>query len=858
MRLICAFIFINSFSIAQSLDSLKNALSTTVDAKKQLILYNQLVDEYWHIEPQIAIKYVDTAYQIAQSVEYPEGLLNALSNKGIAFYTVGEYDSAGKYYLKAISLGKDINVKTQANLYYLSLLKKEGKFPQILSLVDEELEFTPLEQLDAAFLRSAADVFITLGDLKRSNEFLAECVSRDLYQKDSEYQATTNKVLARHLNLMGRYDSAVMLLNESLKYFKSENDSLTTAESKLILGDLYQTKGKLKAAQEQFNEALKIYKSADYDFGIADAKFQLGSFYSGLSEYTIASKLLFEALAIYESQNNQNEVVKTYLEIGWINSVQKINDKAEEYIRKAISISNTLQNHRLASRSYNMLGIYYDRLDKNEKSIEAYRKALELRMRVGDKRGTAAILYNIGYVEEKKGNYAKTEELYLQAYELDKEIGNNLGIAISESSLGSLYTNLRSYEIAEDYLEEARGKLINLNSPLNLLDNYRYSAELYEKQGEVKKANIYYKKIIALNETLTNERISSNLAELEVKYDLKSKEREIELLNLENTNRRQDISLKEQTIKNQRFLIAIITLSSILLLLIIIAGYRLLKYRSKTNKELEQLNRKIQEKNEEITAQTEELQEANIKISSMNQNLEQKVNESTENLKKAYQELDTFFYRSSHDFRGPLTTFFGLAEVAEKSLEDDYALDLFRKVGHTAQQLDKMVNKLKAISLITDDTLTYTDYKLNDILDSVLKDKMAHIESGNVIVKKSFDENLHLHTNDKILVVILDNIIENSLNYNSKRKPMIEVIAKKTEESVILTISDNGDGIPEKYLSQVFDMYFRCNELSQGNGLGLYLVNKAVDKLDGSVSISSKLEKGTTIKVTLPKRNWSK
>jgi signal transduction histidine kinase len=68
----------------------------------------------------------------------------------------------------------------------------------------------------------------------------------------------------------------------------------------------------------------------------------------------------------------------------------------------------------------------------------------------------------------------------------------------------------------------------------------------------------------------------------------------------------------------------------------------------------------------------------------------------------------------------------------------------------------------------------------------------------------------------------------------------------------VLTFEDNGQGIDELYLQRIFEMYFRANEKSKGNGLGLYIVKKIVDKLRGTVSVKSQFGKGTLITVTLP------
>jgi len=67
-------------------------------------------------------------------------------------------------------------------------------------------------------------------------------------------------------------------------------------------------------------------------------------------------------------------------------------------------------------------------------------------------------------------------------------------------------------------------------------------------------------------------------------------------------------------------------------------------------------------------------------------------------------------------------------------------------------------------------------------------------------------------------------------------------------------VKDNGQGIDPAYQSHIFDMYFRANYLSKGNGLGLYIVKKAVEKLEGKIFFESQLGKGTEFKIVLPLR----
>jgi len=67
-----------------------------------------------------------------------------------------------------------------------------------------------------------------------------------------------------------------------------------------------------------------------------------------------------------------------------------------------------------------------------------------------------------------------------------------------------------------------------------------------------------------------------------------------------------------------------------------------------------------------------------------------------------------------------------------------------------------------------------------------------------------------------------------------------------------MELEDNGQGIPAAYTEKVFDMYFRANERSKGNGLGLYIVKKAVGKLNGHLELTTQVGKGSRFVITLP------
>ena len=99
---------------------------------------------------------------------------------------------------------------------------------------------------------------------------------------------------------------------------------------------------------------------------------------------------------------------------------------------------------------------------------------------------------------------------------------------------------------------------------------------------------------------------------------------------------------------------------------------------------------------------------------------------------------------------------------------------------------------------------------------------------------------------------ILSNLLSNAIKYKSNNKPLeITVKADQVKDKTILTFSDNGIGIDlERNKDKVFGLYQRFHDYPDSKGLGLYLVKSQVEAMDGTISIKSDVNKGTTFTIT--------
>ena len=268
------------------------------------------------------------------------------------------------------------------------------------------------------------------------------------------------------------------------------------------------------------------------------------------------------------------------------------------------------------------------------------------------------------------------------------------------------------------------------------------------------------------------------------------------------------------------------------ILLFAIGGYLILNFK-----------RRYESLSKQLIETYENVKESNI-------DLENTIHKRTNELKKVNKELDRLFYRSSHDFRRPLTTLMGINEVARlMDLRED-TMQLFKMMNTTVGSMDNMLKKFYNLYEISHYLEEKRIVSLSAIVekyeDQLLKD--GHIIKSVVNLKKYDDMD---HKNSLIDIILL-NMIENAILFSSDKNAEISLKITENKNFLNIQVEDKGIGIDEIYYDRIFEMYFRSNERPHGNGLGLYVVKTALDKLHGNIKVESKKNNFTQFNISIP------
>jgi PAS domain S-box-containing protein len=234
---------------------------------------------------------------------------------------------------------------------------------------------------------------------------------------------------------------------------------------------------------------------------------------------------------------------------------------------------------------------------------------------------------------------------------------------------------------------------------------------------------------------------------------------------------------------------------------------------------------------------------------------EEEINRKNEELTKINKELDKFVYSASHDLRAPISSLLGLIEVAKMSNNSkEEIFNYLDKQKITLKKMDEFIHEIVNYSRNgrLDITKEQIDFK-GLVLD--LFEQYNYVSKASSVKKElNITGDVPFFSDKQRISVILSNLISNSLKYSdlSKADPFVKVSIAIDTEKAIITVKDNGEGILPNYLDRIFEMFIRATSNSTGSGLGLYIVKEVLEKLQGTITVSSKLGKETEFVVVIP------
>lgn len=246
-------------------------------------------------------------------------------------------------------------------------------------------------------------------------------------------------------------------------------------------------------------------------------------------------------------------------------------------------------------------------------------------------------------------------------------------------------------------------------------------------------------------------------------------------------------------------------------------------------------------------------------IQNLNIELETKVKQRTEQLETINKELETFTYSVSHDLKAPLRGIDGYSKLLSDIYKNDLnqeAQSFIDKIRVSTQQMNQIIEDLLDYSRLERSQLNIGSIKIKDLIETVLSLYSEELEAGYFIIDKNITDT-QIIADSKGFIIAFRNLIENAIKFTKgEQKPIIIIKMEESEFSWIISVNDNGIGFDMKYHHKIFDIFQRLQRAEDfpGTGIGLALVSKAMQRMNGKTWAESIPDEGATFYLEIPKK----
>ena len=566
--------------------------------------------------------------------------------------------------------------------------------------------------------------------------------------------------------------------------------------SKLML--FHSFNGDLEQSDLAYNELLEFVPQISDRDQLAKMYSALGARETNDERYASAINYYLDIDSIYAIDDISNRSRAMALEnIGGLYGNLK-DTLAVEYFRRSKEMYAAIDDIEGVNSISLSLGKHFIRLGKYEEALfelleckEFFEEYQNQEYLVSLYEGLLVCYVNEGQLKEAEKYQSKLETLF------DQDDQSRFLYSFNINS-GELYYHKKEYDKAIGYYLDALSS--HTVERVMIYEGLKGITKTYEAKRDYKSAYHYAKQQSAFRDSLNELRNYQAFQNLETQYKTKQKEEEIELLNVQN-------NLVEQ--KQRLYSTIYISIISIIALL---SSFLYFLYRNRRK----------------MALQLDALDKMKSK----------------------------FFTNISHEFRTPLTIIGGLANQVLKSSDlDSRHISSLQTIRGNVDRLSELTNQLIDLNKI-DAKKIEASYVSGDIhaylrtyaslfssyISSQQKELILSIPSEPLIM--DFDENK--------IQSVLYNLLQNAIKHTGENG-RIEIRASREENKFCLEFIDNGEGVSESIIHQIFDRFYSTSEQGAlGSGVGLAYVKELIRLCQGDIFVKSKLGEGSIFTVTLP------
>ena len=220
-----------------------------------------------------------------------------------------------------------------------------------------------------------------------------------------------------------------------------------------------------------------------------------------------------------------------------------------------------------------------------------------------------------------------------------------------------------------------------------------------------------------------------------------------------------------------------------------------------------------------------------------------------------------FVALATHQLRTPISAIRWNLELLQKNMKETKTENQTRyltKIERNTIRMIALINDFLSVSKLEMGTFASNVEQINltDFFNAILDEYVEKITEKKITIKRSDEpEGLVFSSDSRLLHIIVSNLMSNAVKY-VEAEGMVTLSFKLTDNKIFITVADDGIGVPEEEVGNLFAKFYRASNAqhhkAEGTGLGLYIVKQSVEKLGGTIEVVSGLDKGANFTVILP------
>ncbi|WAC12537.1 tetratricopeptide repeat-containing sensor histidine kinase [Dyadobacter pollutisoli] len=685
------------------------------------------------------------------------------------------------------------------------------------------------------------------GSLRSLKERQKRLEKNENYSRDTAYLNVVNQIAFLYADSYP--DSALKILQintlncDLIAYREGESDGYK------ITGNAYMTKGDYTNALSWYRKSYEVADKIGYKTAFPGIRNNIGLVYMSQGNYTAALKEFYEALKSAEAIHDKFVMASTLNNIAIIHFYQGKMDEADSTYKQTLLIAREMSDTIGVILAYNNIAEVNVEQNALPAALTNLSLAYSLASRIDNPEMLTVVSHSLGNTYFRMDSLGKAAAYFEAASKVSRQHGYStsackavIGLARVRERQGLLEEALRN---GLEGFQQAR----TMGHTQLLRDASEIVSVIYEKLGDGKNSLAYFKEFKIYSDSLRNLESERVAATYDAKLEFSKKEDE----------------LNQQNLKQQWMIYSALAALALLVVILVIVN-RNRQRLNHTYKELQQKNIVIESQRKKAEETLDELKSAQAQL--IQSEKMASLGELTAGIAHEIQNPLNFvnnFSETSIELLDEMKAEIEKGNPEEASQIASEVIENLERINQHGKRADSIVKGMLQHSRSSTGLKEPTD--INALVDEYSRlsyhGLRARDKSFNATIKKDFDPDL-----GKVMMIPQDmgrvvlNLVNNAFYaVQQKQKhtaepgyhPTVEMSTRKVSDKIIITVADNGDGVPEHIRKKIFQPFFTTKPTGQGTGLGLSLSYDIVTKgYGGTMDVQPKEGGGAVFTITLP------